>query len=95
MPRVTTTTVDHVAALANLSLTPEERDLFARQLESILAWAESLQGLALPDDAVDDAAVAPAVPRDDTPRPGLERDRVLEQAPDAADGLFRVPKVIG
>ena len=45
MPRVTVETVDHVARLARLSLTDEERQLFARQLEEILAWAESLQAL--------------------------------------------------
>jgi hypothetical protein len=45
MARVTVETVDHVARLARLSLTDEERHLFARQLEEILAWAESLQAL--------------------------------------------------
>ena len=55
MPRVTVETVDHVASLARLSLTPEERSLFARQLDEILAWAESLQ-------AVDVSAVEPLAP---------------------------------
>ena len=31
---------------------------------------------------------------DDVPRPGLPRDRVLEGAPDASEGLFKVPKVL-
>ena len=29
--------------------------------------------------------------REDVPRPGLTRDQALEQAPDAAEGGFRVP----
>ena len=33
--------------------------------------------------------------RPDVPHAGLPRERALESAPDAADGLFRVPKVIG
>ena len=33
--------------------------------------------------------------RADVPGTSLERERVLDAAPDPADGLFRVPKVIG
>jgi aspartyl-tRNA(Asn)/glutamyl-tRNA(Gln) amidotransferase subunit C len=94
MPRVTVETVDHVARLAHLSLTPEERALFARQLDEILAWAESLQ-------AVDVSGVEPLAAlgsgtlREDAEHDGLPRDRALEPAPDAAEGLFRVPRVIG
>jgi aspartyl-tRNA(Asn)/glutamyl-tRNA(Gln) amidotransferase subunit C len=95
MPRVTVETVDHVARLARLSLTDEERRLFARQLEEILAWAESLQ-------ALDTSGVPPmSHPRDasslreDEPRAGLERETVLGGAPDPAEGLFRVPRVMG
>lgn len=95
MPRVTVETVDHVARLARLSLTDEEKQLFARQLEEILAWAESLQ-------ALDTSGVPPMshprdarVLREDEPRSGLPRETVLEEAPEAGDGLFRVPRVIG
>jgi aspartyl-tRNA(Asn)/glutamyl-tRNA(Gln) amidotransferase subunit C len=95
MPRVTVETVDHVARLARLSLTDEEKQLFARQLEEILAWAESLQALdtsgvpsmSQPRDA--------ASLREDEPCGSLERETVLEEAPDAAEGLFRVPRVLG
>jgi aspartyl-tRNA(Asn)/glutamyl-tRNA(Gln) amidotransferase subunit C len=94
MPRVTVETVDHVARLARLSLTAPERALFARQLDDILAWAESLQ-------AVDVAGVEPlAAPvagdlRADEEEAGLPREKALAAAPDAAEGLFRVPRVIG
>jgi len=94
MPRVTVETVDHVARLARLSLTAEERALFARQLDDILAWAESLQ-------AVDVSGVEPlaarggAELRPDEERDGLPRETALAGAPDAAEGLFRVPRVIG
>jgi aspartyl-tRNA(Asn)/glutamyl-tRNA(Gln) amidotransferase subunit C len=95
MPRVTEETVDQVARLARLSLTREERRLFARQLEEILAWAHSLQ-------ALDTTGVPPmshprnATPlREDEPREGLPRETALDSAPDPAEGLFRVPRVIG
>ncbi len=95
MTRVTEQTVEHVARLARLSLTDDERRVFARQLEEILAWAESLQ-------ALDTSGVAPMshprqaeALREDEPRPGLDRDTAFAPAPDAQDGLFRVPRVIG
>jgi len=40
MAHVTLETVDHVARLAHLSLTDEERRTFARQLDEILAYVE-------------------------------------------------------
>jgi aspartyl-tRNA(Asn)/glutamyl-tRNA(Gln) amidotransferase subunit C len=95
MARVTEETVERVARLARLSLTAEERRLFARQLEDILAWAESLQ-------ALDTSGVPPMshpreaeALREDEPRAGLDRDTAFAAAPDAEDGLFRVPRVIG
>jgi aspartyl-tRNA(Asn)/glutamyl-tRNA(Gln) amidotransferase subunit C len=33
--------------------------------------------------------------RDDVPRPGLTQEQALDQAPDAEDGRFRVPKILG
>jgi aspartyl-tRNA(Asn)/glutamyl-tRNA(Gln) amidotransferase subunit C len=94
MPRVTEETVEHVARLARLSLTEEERRLFARQLEEILEWAESLQ-------AIDTSGVLPMshpreaeALREDEPRPGIDRETAFSAAPEAADGLFRVPRVI-
>ncbi len=95
MPRVTVETVDYVARLARLSLTDEERATFAQQLDEILAYAESMRSL-------DTQAVEPmshagleSPLRDDASRLGLDRDQALAQAPDPADGFFRVPRVLG
>jgi aspartyl-tRNA(Asn)/glutamyl-tRNA(Gln) amidotransferase subunit C len=94
MPRVTEQTVEHVARLARLSLTDEERRLFARQLEEILAWAESLQSLDTSDVPPLSHPREAAALREDVPREGLDRQAAFEAAPEAADGLFRVPRVI-
>ena len=93
MPRVTLDTVDQVARLARLSLADEERELFARQLEQILEWADSLRALDVADVPPLAHGLEPAW-RADEVRPGLSRERALESAPDPAEGLFRVPKVI-
>lgn len=95
MARVTTETVEAVARLARLQLSDEERATFARQLDEILAYAEKLQ-------ALDTSAVEPmshagesSALREDAEAPGLPRERALQGAPDVADGLFRVPRIIG
>jgi aspartyl-tRNA(Asn)/glutamyl-tRNA(Gln) amidotransferase subunit C len=93
MTRVTEETVEHIARLARLSLTAEERQTFARQLTEVLEHAQSLQAL--------DTAGAPAPSRttptlrEDVVRPGLDAQAAMSGAPDAADGLFRVPRVMG
>jgi len=94
MSKVTVETVDHVAKLAHLSLTQEERATFARQLDEILAYAESIQSLdteAVPP--MSHAGTAERL-REDGPREELAGERALASAPDAADRLFRVPRVI-
>ncbi len=95
MPRVTVETVDHVARLARLSLTETERATFARQLDGILEYAESIRALDLTGVEPMSHAGAASPLRADEQQPGLERESVLSAAPDAADGLFRVPRVIG
>jgi aspartyl-tRNA(Asn)/glutamyl-tRNA(Gln) amidotransferase subunit C len=95
MPRVTIETVERVARLARLSLSEDERATFARQLDEILAYAEALQALDTSGVPEPGDTGEPLPLRDDVLHPGLRRERVLEKAPDAADGLFRVPRVIG
>jgi aspartyl-tRNA(Asn)/glutamyl-tRNA(Gln) amidotransferase subunit C len=95
MTKVTIDTVDHVARLAHVSLTPEERATFARQLDDILVYADSIQVLDTTDvPAMSHAGTAEAF-REDVSRPSLEPGRTLAAAPDAADRLFRVPRVLG
>jgi aspartyl-tRNA(Asn)/glutamyl-tRNA(Gln) amidotransferase subunit C len=95
VPKVTRDAVDHVARLAHLSLTEAERETFARQLDEILGYAESIQALDTSDAPPMSHASSRALFREDVPRDGLPPLRVFDGAPDAADGLFRVPRVIG
>ncbi len=95
MTKVTPETVEHVARLAHLSLTAEERVTFARQLDTILAYAESIQSLDTAGIEPMSHVSAAGVLREDTPQPSLDRDTVMAEAPDADAGLFRVPRVLG
>lgn len=88
--------VEHVAGLARLALTDAEVEHFTEQLAVILGHAADVAGLDL-------AGVEPTahpipmtnVLRPDVVRPTLERDEVLAEAPEAEDGRFRVPRIMG
>jgi aspartyl-tRNA(Asn)/glutamyl-tRNA(Gln) amidotransferase subunit C len=95
MPKVTPETVEHVARLAQLSLTPDERATFARQLDDVLAYAESIQTLDTSGVEPMSHASGVGLLREDRPLPSLDRETVLSEAPDADRGLFRVPRVLG
>ena len=94
MARVTVETVEHVARLAHLSLTSEERETYARQLGEILEYAESIQSLEIEGVPPMSHALVAGRLRPETPGASLDRERVLEDAPDPAEGLFRVPRII-
>ena len=82
----------HVAALANLSLSEEEVARMSEQLSGILGHVEALQSLDLEDvPPTAHALDIENVTRADAPRPSWPRDEVLDGAPAAQDGLFRVP----
>jgi aspartyl-tRNA(Asn)/glutamyl-tRNA(Gln) amidotransferase subunit C len=88
-------TVDHVARLARLALTEEDRERFAGQLAHILEYCARLNALPLAD-VPPTSHVLPItnVLREDVVTPPLDRDEVLAQAPDAEAGFFRVPRVL-
>ena len=88
--------VAHVARLARLQLTDEQLDTFTPQLAAILDHAADVEALDL-DDVPPTAHPFPLanVWRADVARDAGIRDAVLEQAPAAEDGMFRVPPVLG
>lgn len=87
--------VEHVAELARLGLTDDEKALFRGQLSAILDYAAVLQG-------VDTSAIPPtatvlplrSVMRDDVARPSLPVDEVLANAPARAGGSFEVRVIL-
>src|SRR5215208_4041585 len=90
--------VERIAALAQLELTDDEKQLFTRQLADILAYAEQVQ--AIDTSGVPATAHVHAgqrTEREDEPQPSLPVEDAVANAPDAdrLAGLFRVPRVIG
>jgi aspartyl-tRNA(Asn)/glutamyl-tRNA(Gln) amidotransferase subunit C len=94
--RITAEQVERVASLARLELTQEQVQAYRAELDSILHYMQEL-------DSVDVQGVEPsyhAVPvqaalRPDEVWPSLDRDEVLKQAPQAEQGAFAVPRVVG
>ena len=85
-----------VAKLARIALTDDELEQYGHQLEDILEHAERVQ--ALPTDGVEPTShPLPMVNgfRPDEVGECLEPDSFLSQAPDVADGQFRVPRILG
>jgi aspartyl-tRNA(Asn)/glutamyl-tRNA(Gln) amidotransferase subunit C len=85
-----------VANLARLALTDEELETFGAQLGDILEHAERVQ--ALPTEGVPPTShPLPMVNafREDEVGDCLEPESFLSEAPDVADGQFRVPRILG
>jgi aspartyl-tRNA(Asn)/glutamyl-tRNA(Gln) amidotransferase subunit C len=82
----------HVARLARLELSDEEVDRMAGELSGILEHVDAISALDLDEVEPTTHVVAlENVLRADEPIPSLPRERALENAPDPADGAFRVP----
>jgi aspartyl-tRNA(Asn)/glutamyl-tRNA(Gln) amidotransferase subunit C len=82
----------HVAKLARLRLSDAELEKMAGELSGILEHVDRIGELDLDDVAPTSHVVElENVLRLDEPRPSWPREDVLGEAPDPADGAFRVP----
>jgi aspartyl-tRNA(Asn)/glutamyl-tRNA(Gln) amidotransferase subunit C len=87
--------LEHVARLARLALTEEERARFGPQLEMILEHARTVGEVAADDVPPTSHPVPRAnVYRADEPRPCLTHEEALSNAPDPFEGRFRVPRIV-
>ena len=90
-----------IAALAHLDLDSSELDLFARQLGSILAYADDVQQVDTTDvPPTASVVVRHASERLDRRQTSLDIADTLSNAPDPdrsqiEGGFFKVPRVIG
>jgi aspartyl-tRNA(Asn)/glutamyl-tRNA(Gln) amidotransferase subunit C len=87
--------VEHVAKLARLGLSQEEKALFARQLSAILDYADNLKKLDTENVTPTSHAVAlKNVYREDKAVPCANVESILANAPDEVNHMFRVPRII-
>ena len=87
--------VEHIAELAKLELTDQEKEQYREQLSSILEYATMLQNL-------DTSSIPPTASilsghsalREDVVLPPLSPEEVLKNAPQQKDQQFKVPIVM-
>jgi aspartyl-tRNA(Asn)/glutamyl-tRNA(Gln) amidotransferase subunit C len=87
--------VDHVARLARLELSDNERSRMETELAGILSHVENIQALEL--DGVEPTSHAlplKNILREDVAGPCLSQEEALSNAPEAEDGRFRVPRIL-
>lgn len=93
---VTIKDVEHVARLARLEFTEEEKVKLVHQLNDILKYMEKLNKLDTSNvEPLSQVIELSNVMRDDEVKPSLPRAEVLKNAPEKNEQFFKVPKVIG
>lgn len=93
--KITKKEVEYVARLARLSLNEQEKEKMTAQLDSILQYVDTLNKL----DTKNIEPTSHVLPlnnvwREDVIRPSTPRDEILANAPDQAEGFYKVKKVI-
>jgi len=87
--------VEHIAELARLRLTPEEKERYREQLSAILDYAARLQELDTSGIPPTASVLPPrSVLRPDQTNPGLTLEELLRNAPETEADQFRVPPVL-
>lgn len=94
-PKITAEVLDHIAHLARIGLTDEEKQQFLPQLSSVLDYFDVLQ-------KTDTSKIDPSfqitsfknITRPDTISPSLSQSDALSSAPKSQDGYFQVHNTI-
>ena len=95
MPKPEDLKLDHVANLARINLTPEEKERYSAQLGDVLRYIEQLNEVNV--EGVEPTAHAFPVVNvwaEDIPEPGLSVEDALRNAPEKRDNMIVVPKVV-
>jgi aspartyl-tRNA(Asn)/glutamyl-tRNA(Gln) amidotransferase subunit C len=96
---ITEADIKKVAQLAHLEIAAEELKVFGPQIADIISYVEQLNSV---DTGNVDPALGGLTPegertdatRPDETAPSLGQKLALAEAPDPAEGYFRVPKVL-
>lgn len=91
---ITIKDVEHVAKLARLELSEEEKVKFSKQLGDILKYVEQMNKV----DTTNIEPMSHAIPivnvmREDKVVTEQTKEELMANAPSKEDGFFRVPKI--
>lgn len=88
-------TIEKVAAIARLELTEEEKESFAKDLESILKAFSTLDKAKVKDTKPTFQPIeVKNVVREDKIEPSLSQEEALSNSPNKDKGFFKGPKVV-
>ncbi len=86
--------VEHIAKLARLELTDEQKELYRDQLSKILDYIAKLNELDTKDVPPTFSGGLDRMPlRADEVQPSLSTDALLKNAPQLEDDQFKIPPV--
>ena len=91
---ITIKDVEHVAKLARLELTEEEKELYTKQLGDVLKYVDQM-------NEVDTTNIKPMtqvidfcnVMREDKVVQEISKEALMANAPEEENGFFKVPKI--
>ena len=93
--KITIGEVEHVATLARLQISSEEREILTEQMNRILLYMEKLNELnTVGVDPTSHVVDLHNAFRTDSVKESLPREQTLKNAPEANEAEFVVPRVI-
>ncbi|HLR08931.1 MAG TPA: Asp-tRNA(Asn)/Glu-tRNA(Gln) amidotransferase subunit GatC [Bacillota bacterium] len=95
MVALTKEEVKRIAHIARLAITDKEAEKFAKELDTMVGYAQQLA--ELDTDGVEPTTYVldmKNVMRQDEPKTWSSREAALTNAPDKQDGQFRVPSIL-
>jgi aspartyl-tRNA(Asn)/glutamyl-tRNA(Gln) amidotransferase subunit C len=87
--------VEHIALLARLHLSEDEKERYREQLSNILDHISKLQELDTSNvQPMSSVVVEQSRLREDIPTPAMPREDLLRNAPSSDDDQFKVPPIL-
>jgi aspartyl-tRNA(Asn)/glutamyl-tRNA(Gln) amidotransferase subunit C len=95
MARIDRVEVERIASLARLSVTDEEAERLAAELDSFLGYIETLRELDTSQiEPTSHPIPLPTPMREDLAEAPIDAELAVANAPESAESAFLVPKVI-
>lgn len=95
MSRITPEETSRVAELVRLKLTDEEVNLYTKQLDELIEYADQLKELSTDQvEPTSQVVNLKNVMREDDARTWISREEALKNAPEQMDGLVKVPAIL-
>ena len=92
---ITVKEIEHLASLARLSLSDEEKTRLVGEVGDIIAFADKINEIDVSDiSPTRHAANSRNVFREDVARESYPTKKILQNAPEADEGCFIVPKTV-